>query len=299
MPAPVPSFESSQSFPPKTFALTVLLFMVAALFARSLIEFRLSDAGFSAATAKHLSALAGFVILGVLASPLLLNKRSAVRTQFRQPSSWSRLILASVALGFVAWIGQMLSLLAVTPLKWPDTSLLTAPTTPIYAFSCQNKAIFWLAIPVMAVATPIVEETIHRGIILRSLLPTGRAKAILLSAALFAILHKPAAIPYAFVFGALLSLQMIFYGNLWAVIITHAVTNLLVVISATCIDGYWRPGLITWEALSPATLIIVSLIACLVAAWVLVTRIAVGADSVRSAPTSLTEPSQRHRRHVR
>jgi membrane protease YdiL (CAAX protease family) len=287
MPAPVLSLNSNQALHAKTLVPTFMLFMVAALVMRSLIESRLGDAGLVPGTAKHLSALAGFVILFLLLCPLLAR------------SSWPKLILGSVGLGIVLWLGQMLTLLAVTPLDWPNTLRFSVPTAPSYAFACQNTALLWLAIPVLVVITPIVEETIHRGIILRALLPAGRAKAIFLSAVLFAVLHKPATMPYAFVFSVFLALQAIHYGNLFSVIITHGVTNLLVVLSATCIAGHWRPGLITWTAFSPATLIIVSLLTCLIAAWALATQIRVGADSLRSAPTDIAVPSQTTRQHAR
>jgi membrane protease YdiL (CAAX protease family) len=285
MPAPVNPVNVIQTAESRVSIPSMMLFLVAALIVRSFIDVRMNDAGFTPIVAKHLSAVVGFAALGLLLGPLQARIWPSVQQQFKRPSSWPTLILTSAGLGFVLWLWQMLALVAVAPLHWQVALQSAMATSPTYWLVCSNPKVLLLAIPVMAVATPIAEEIVHRGIILPGLLPAGNKTAMLLSATLFAVLHEPATIPYAFLFGVFLALQMIHCRNLWAPIITHAVTNLLVMVSATCLVGRWQPGAITWTALSPATLITILLLACPIAAWTLATGIKAGAEPAGSAPT--------------
>jgi len=69
----------------------------------------------------------------------------------------------------------------------------------------------------------------------------GRVFAIIVSAVIFAIFHPPATIPLAFVFGIVLGVQFLNTKTLWAVIITHATYDLLIVLDWRCLHTVWNP----------------------------------------------------------
>jgi len=262
----------------------VMLFQVAALIMRSFIQVKLAESGFDAVSARHLSALTGFAALGFLMWPIMIEVWPAIREHFRRPASWTRMILASVTLGVVLWLGQMLALLGYSTAEWGDQHLYSHSTTPTYMFACGNPMILVLGIPVMSLFTPVVEEVINRGLILHTLLPRGRTIAILASAFLFAVLHDFGGIPNAFVFGVFAAVQMLNYRTLWAVTITHGVANLLVEVSVDCVDGFWMPGKLTWGIGSPETMIALSLVACTTIAWWLATHVEAGAKTASNRP---------------
>ena len=285
MPAPAVSIQNDQSPEFRLSVTTTILFLVASLIARSLIDLKMIDAGFTVGTAKHLSALAGFGVLCILLLPALARDWPTFFRLFRRPSSVAKLLILAAALGFILWLAQMLTLIAIAPLQWPDPQSSSVPLWPTFSIVCSNPKSLLLTIPVMAVATPIIEEVVHRGIILRTLLRAGNTTAVISSAILFAILHEPATMPFAFLFGIFLALQMIRSKNLWAPIITHTVANLLVVISATCVVGQWRMGATSGTVVNPVTLIALATVICLIVAWALTTKIKAGANSITSTPT--------------
>jgi len=262
----------------------VMLFQVSALIIRSFVQVQMVEAGFDTVSAKHLSALVGFVVLSVLMWPIMIKVWSVIREQFRRPASWTRMFLASVTLGVVLWLGQMLALLGYSTVQWEDEQHFSQLTSPIYIFACDNPMILVLAFPVMSLLTPVVEEVINRGLILQTLLRRGRTVAIMASAFLFAVLHRFETIPFALVFGIFTATQMLHYRTLWAVTITHGTANLLIETSRNCVDGFWLPGEITWGIGSPASMIALSLAACTIIAWWLATRVKAGAEPEMDHP---------------
>jgi len=267
----------------------LMLFLTAALFIRSFVQIRMVSIGYEPVAAKHLSALVGFVALGLFMWPVLTRVWPTVRALFRQPASWLRMSLASSALGIVVWLVQMLAMLAYSAYEWIGRGPYSQPASPEYYFNCSNPMSLFLAIPVMAVVTPIVEEIIHRGLILHSLLPRGKTLAITVSAAAFAIFHRPEAVPFAFMFGLIAAFQMLHYQTLWAVVITHAAVNLVTEIVNNCIGVTWQPGTIAQESANPALYIVLASVVCtLLIAWLAV-RCKAGAAQSRSAPASFQQ----------
>lgn len=263
----------------------VMLLLISAMFLRSFCNVSLVDAGYHPVAAKNLSALAGFLALGILLTPLAGKVVPGIRRQFRSPYSWSQLIAASTALGVTMWLGQFLALAAIVPLSWTGSGSFGAPASLALHLGCTNPKLLLLAAPIVAIATPIIEEIIHRGMIFRSLLRHGKITATVTSAILFAVMHEPATIPSAFIVGILLALQLLHYRTLWAPIITHAVTNLLAVVSTSCVEAYWRPGVTSWNTVTATPAIATGLVACITATWLLATKIKIGAAPSGSTPT--------------
>lgn len=282
-----PTFVSSNETDPiaQVSVFVVMLFVISSLIIRSFVNVEMIDAGYDAVVAKNLSALVGFGVLAILLWPVLIRIWPAMRPQFRWPAFRLRFLLASVALGITFWLAQMLALALLTPLRWTESGHLTQPAFPDYSFSCANPVLLMVAIPVMALITPVFEEIVHRAIILRALLRKGRVVAILFSSALFAVVHSPGAMANAFLFGIFFAIQFLHYRTVWAPVITHGVANLMIVISVTCVNGYWLPGNVSWSVSSPTSLLAASLMACLVIAWWLAGRIEVRTESPGPVPT--------------
>ena len=119
-----------------------------------------------------------------------------------------------------------------------------------------------LAIPVMSVLTPVVEETCSRGLILQSLLPTGRWRAIFISSMLFTILHKPETYPTAFLFGLFAAVQALNWRSLWGPIITHGTFQFLVELDRTASDAFWLPGGFNGNPVARAKVLAISDFVC-------------------------------------
>lgn len=262
----------------------VMLFQASALIIRSFVDVNMVEAGIDAPAARHLSALIGFAVLFIFMWPLMNKAWPAIRQLFRRPETWSRMVLASVMLGFVLWLSQMLVLVAIAPLQWIGDGPYKWPTAPIFEVACSNPANLLLALPVMSMLTPLVEEIINRGLFLGTLLPRGRLIAIMGSALLFTVFHVPGGMASAFIFGIFAAIQMLHYRTLWAVVITHGTGNLFVEIHRNCVDGYWLPGHIPWEPGSPALLIALLTPACIFIAWRLATCSKAGAADFRCCP---------------
>ncbi|MFQ6006094.1 MAG: lysostaphin resistance A-like protein [Woeseia sp.] len=94
---------------------------------------------------------------------------------------------------------------------------------------------------VMSLLIPATEETINRGLIMHTLIARGRIPALILSSALFAIVHNPQAILIAFLGGLFLGMQVVNCRTLWAPLITHATYNAVAVIDSECISVQWNP----------------------------------------------------------
>lgn len=242
----------------------ILLFQVSALFVRSFTQQKMVGAGIDPAQAKNLSALVGFAMLAFLMWPVLLQTWPSIRPMYRPPSSWHRMALASIAVGVLLWLANSLVLLAYGTREWIAQPGFSQTATFDYLFDCLNPTYLLLAIPVMSLLTPVVEETINRGLILHRFLPRGKWLAIFVSASLFAVLHAFKTYPSAFVFGIIAAVQTLNYRTLWAALITHSTFNLLAEIDRHCLYGYWVPGKITWEPGGTAQLITLSIVACLV-----------------------------------
>lgn len=225
----------------------IMLFQVSALFVRSVIEVKMVENGIDQTTAKYAGASIGFVALGIFLAPVLHTIGPRLMLQYTRPASWARLISASVALGLLLWIANSQALLVYSTLDWIGSADQSRAAEPIYTFACSDAMILLLAIPVMSVLTPVVEETINRGLILQTLLPTGRWRGILISSILFSILHKPETYPTAFFFGLFAAVQVLNWRSLWGPIITHGTFNFLVELDRTCLNAYWLPGRIQLE----------------------------------------------------
>ena len=223
----------------------IMLFMVTAFFARSWLELVLTGSGYAPALALDLSFFVVLPITAVLMWPIMRANVAAMRHWFRPPESWCRLIAYSVLLGMILRITYRAGLTAGVAFGWLYSSDLPTVATAQFWFSCPPPQALALAVFVRAVSTPVLEEFIHRGFIFHALLPRGNALAIILSAALFGVMHNPQTIVLAFLIGLLLAFLTLNLHTLWGPIIVHGTFNLASVFDWDCLHASWNPAATT------------------------------------------------------
>lgn len=219
----------------------IMIFQVAALFARSMLELSLMDEGYSRAIAEDLSYLVVPPLLLVLMFPYLKRCRRSLLSLFRGADLTVRLVVVSVLLGLslrLAWWATLTLLIAVGVVRSPDPDAIVGP---IVGFECPPAAIFLLSMLVTAILVPPVEEVVNRGFLLHRLLPRGRLMSIAVTAVLFAAMHKPGTWPVALAIGVILALQALNFGTLWAPVVAHATFNAAAVVDWECFRIIWNP----------------------------------------------------------
>lgn len=220
----------------------IVLFNVAALLARSALETELVAAGLSRAVSKDLSFLVVPPLLALLMFPYLQSNWPALRSLFRRVDLNWRLIGLSILLGLTLritwWAGTTIAL----RLGLTGSADATSAAGPLIGFDCPAPPVLLLSLVVMAVLIPPIEETISRGFVLHLLLPGGKMRAIVVSAALFAAMHLPSTWPIAFVIGLFLAVQTLNGRTLWASVVTHATYNAAAVLDWDCFRVVWQPA---------------------------------------------------------
>jgi len=220
----------------------IMLFMFAAYFARSWLRIYLTQSGYASALALDLSFFVVLPITAVLMWPIMRENVAAMRRWFRPPTSWCRLVAYSVLFGAILRITQRAGLTAGVASGWLYSSDFPTVAAAQFWFSCPPPQALALAMLVRAVLTPVLEEFIHRGFIFHALLPRGHALAIILSAALFGVMHNPQTIIIAFLIGLLLAFLTLNLNTLWGPIIAHATYNLAAIFDWDCLHANWNPA---------------------------------------------------------
>ena len=223
----------------------LLLFQIAALFARSFLQVILTDAGYDSEVARNLSYLVVPIIEVALMWPIAMQNRQALRTLLRVPRHWFGMIVMAMLLGLAARLCGWSILISATSFGWFGFSSPGQGDGPMFWIDCPAPSALILSVLVTAALIPLGEELINRGLILGTLIKNNRSRAVVVSAGLFAVLHVPAGIPAAFCIGILLAIQTCRYQSLVPSIITHATYNLLRILDWFCLHGIWNPEQMT------------------------------------------------------
>ncbi len=204
--------------------LAILLFQAAALIAREFVRLRLGESGIVGGVAKDLSYLVVPVVLCTLMWPIRRQQSTHLRHVFRcEALTWGVVacgVLAGALLQVAWWTrAVMLREVGVTPIR----------------LDCTDASQLLLGVVVMVVITPLIEEVVNRGLLTSALLHYGTWPAVLVSAALFAVMHSPSGAAFAFFAGLLLALQYLHTGAVWLSLVTHLSYNGLVQVGRFCI----------------------------------------------------------------
>ncbi len=244
----------------------IMLFQVAALFARSFLDVNLVKSGFDMAVAKHLSYLVVPIFVFVLMWPILLLNKDALIGLFRRPDSWPKMILASMAFGLVLRLAALAGTFAAAAFGWLEPGYGADVS---FYLACSPPYIIILSILVSSILAPLKEEVINRGLILGSLSTRDPCIAIIVAAVLFTVLHEASGMFNAFVFGLLAGVQLLRYRTLWAPLVAHSTYNLLIVIESNCVSGDWIPEEpVAGFSVVGISATLVGLIALSVAIWI-------------------------------
>jgi membrane protease YdiL (CAAX protease family) len=222
-----------------TSLVAVLVFQVLALFVRDYLRLDLQQQGLNPYFARDLSYLVVPPILAMFMLPIIRANMHLLRDALDLKRVNLRLVVTAIGIGVLARLVWWLQLFARLLAGQARDSAAGDIAGPVFSFSCPPPQVMLVALLVFGCLIPIIEEVINRGLIQSWLMPRGKWFAIVASAALFAIFHVPASIPFAFIAGVVFGIQYSKTRSLWAPVITHASYDLLIILDWRCLNGVW------------------------------------------------------------
>ena len=259
----------------------VMVAVLAALFLRSWFQVSLLRVGSTAWFASDLSYLIVPPILALLLLPLWRPESGFLENQFRPVDLTRRLILHAITIGFLLrllWWSQLVAGVALGVYGSPVSSELLGPT---FSFRCPNPDKLALGFLVTVLLTPLIEELVHRAVILSYLRPRGPLVAILVSATTFAALHNTTSGAFAFFAGLVFAYVYWSTRSLWSCLVAHGTFNALALLDWRCLTVQWNPGTDATPVMTPSVTAIALIVASTVALAALLHRI----STVSSPPS--------------
>jgi len=151
---------------------------------------------------------------------------------FRLGNVWAGLRLGVISLAAILPVAVGALVVSVAALTLVQGPIETHPLLEMVESTRDPWLLGWAGLEAIVLA-PVVEEFMYRGVLLTALLQaTGPIAALVLSSALFAVVHLPAepqAVPPLFFLGMALAYTAYRTRSLVAPIITHALFNGLMV----------------------------------------------------------------------
>lgn len=193
-------------------------------------------------------------VIGLTPAAIIFSFCAIYLSRFGLPHRQGRLLLAYPKLGFVGWLlvvgGFVIAMYGVFALTFivlgidpetyspagglTDNSNSAGMVEKTVAELTKNPLMFALALPSVMLAAPITEELLFRGAFFSALAssPVGRVGAVLITSALWALMHRLSPAPWLFVgvlfiMGIALGLLLLRFGSLWVPIVCHVVWNAL------------------------------------------------------------------------
>lgn len=243
--------------------LLILLAQVFALIAQAWLSRALQAQGYEQTLSHHLAYLVVPPILLVMLVSLLREHRTFLAHLFSLRGLTVRLALSAFAVGIlarVAWWSQLVARVSFGVTVNDDPQAIAGPA---FSWACPPLPSLVLGLFVMALLLPLVEETVHRGLLQSAFVPRGPLAAVLISALIFTVFHPPSYVWMVFVMGIVFGTQFWVTGSLWASMITHAAYNGLVQVDWRCLNGHWNPPPATLPQLLPGMLSLAVFAACL------------------------------------
>ena len=178
------------------------------------------------------TALSGVAGIAGFAAAALLRIRSLSAFGVRR-TSW-RWLLAGAGVGLLAWVLARLASVAYIGITGD-----TANVQDVYAGGASGGALsVVLSVVFIAIATPIGEELLFRGVVANVLLRYGPFIGVVSSAVIFALIHGiNVALPTALVVGLITAEVFRRSGSIWPGVVVHAVNNAVGFVIALLLAG--------------------------------------------------------------
>lgn len=155
---------------------------------------------------------------------LLIKRLPSAEIKRSRPSVKNVLMSGCVCLGTLYLFGYLSEGILWITAKLFDTT--TAKLNAVNQLSEQFGILQYVLL--VCVCAPIAEEVFFRGLVINKMLVYGKTAAIVLSAAIFGLVHGTLSqIPYALALGLVLGYIYIRFGNIYLNIGLHAVMNFM------------------------------------------------------------------------
>jgi membrane protease YdiL (CAAX protease family) len=227
--------------PPRIHVIAALIALSAALIARALLQLKFREAGFTHAFAADLSYLVVPPILAILLFPVFWRGRDKRLRQLLGARCNGPMLVNALIIGVLLRLAWWCHVIAGVALGIYQDDGINQAGGPVFTFQCPPLPILATGVLVMAILVPIVEETIHRGLVQSYLHGFGPVIAIAGSAAVFTAYHPPGSWGFAALAGVVFGAQYWITRSLWPSIITHATVNGLIQLDWRCLRGQWNP----------------------------------------------------------
>lgn len=227
--------------PVRTRLIAVILATTAALMLRAWLQIELVADGFQRSVAADLSYLVVPPALFALLFPIWQQQGVFLARLLRRRLLTLHLLLRAIAIGCLLRLAAWSELIAGVSFGWYRNADPMAIVGPIFDFDCPAPPALILGILVMVIIVPLVEETIHRGLVQSWLSGHGAVVAIGASAVIFMLAHRPSTWAFALIAGIVFGIQYWQSGTLWSSVVTHATINGLILIDWRCLRGQWNP----------------------------------------------------------
>jgi membrane protease YdiL (CAAX protease family) len=185
----------------------------------------------------------GTVLLALPALAALVARPAAGRAAVGTGTVAPRTTALAVILGAALWVGSI-GLMEIQSLVFPPSAETLDLFRRLHAALAPSGVLDALvSLTVIALLPALCEELVMRGILLPSLaVPLGAAPAILLTAAVFAVIHlDPIRLLFTFVVGFLLGLLRLRMRSLWPPVVVHSTLNALTFAIAPLVDDPTQP----------------------------------------------------------
>ncbi|NNF40690.1 MAG: CPBP family intramembrane metalloprotease [Woeseiaceae bacterium] len=244
--------------------LAILLASVAALLVRAWLQLRLQAGGASREFAADLAYLVVPVMLLILLSPILYEDRAFLSRQFRPSAVSRRILLCALLVGVLLRVVAWAKLVAGVSFGFVRNDNPNAVEGPLFHFECAPLGVVVLGFIVMALLVPLIEEVVHRAYVQTYVHRFGPVVAVLISAMVFAALHRPSSWLFSFIAGLAFGAQYWLTKSLWPALLSHATVNALIQVDWRCLRTQWNPPASQLPLWLPGSLSVVTLLLSLV-----------------------------------
>lgn len=226
----------------RTTLIAILVSSAAALIAKAWLQTELISRGVATQTAADVAYLMVPLVLMALLFPLWCEERQFLCRQFRHLDLTVALVWRALAIGVLLRLLWWCQLVVGISFGFYTSAGTTAIAGPAFSFQCGSLRSIGLSVLVMMLIVPLIEEVIHRGYVQTAVARYGAVIAVLVSAMVFAALHRPSGMTFALFAGVVFGTQYWRSRSLWPSLISHATVNGLILIDWRCLSGQWNPG---------------------------------------------------------